>query len=619
MPYQNTLLIPAFNGVMDGSVIDADPNEQMALGTNLSGLVNWEYTLAPNDLMKVSDPWHVSFAGSGSYAINEQDQLTSLTGDTIMAKLVIVNDAPNLPPGGTYTVRQSGNSGEISLGAAGSPGSIAPWTSATEFTFTHTEGASIYLFARGGAILDVKIICPGEVARYDAGNWWRLGWYDHIAAYNPRCIRPIIPVECKDVTLAQRTTAASLSWATEMERGGGVQLYSGAVKVGYMPIEAQVNLCNQLNVPLWYVSQPYASEALENFELQYAQDNLNQGLAVYVEKQNEPWNRFGPFFHTTLRIGTIGAGITLREFTTTPGSNVWQRTAHGFTEGAVFYALPSPNSTRWPVWPSHYFHNESNFPNSSVTRFKAINVTADTFETVLDDGLDTPMPAPTGATAMDAWLDSEHGGEITDNEVAWGHGQASDNLFNRAASIFTNRTFYKVIGTFLLIPSQAVERTGPNGCNGNFDLIAHGFYWNSGSSWAPGQSFATMRDNDIAYIDNLFTTAIQGHIDAGFPAAQQCAYEIGQHWVVSSAYAGTTSEQNAAFEAYNFDSSEIGETYDHALGGLAQRGCGIQIISGMDASKPGFSGYWGAKRNYADPETAKSQYFIDQQGYVSRT
>jgi hypothetical protein len=85
--------------------------------------------------------------------------------------------------------------------------------------------------------------------------------------------------------------------------GAGVGLLSG------YPIEVMMEICNRLNVNMWYNFPTHGSDAFATSLAALVRDGLNSDLSFYVEYSNETWNPGFPSYGYSHRCGqTFGVG-----------------------------------------------------------------------------------------------------------------------------------------------------------------------------------------------------------------------------------------------------------------------------------------------------------------------
>lgn len=81
-----------------------------------------------------------------------------------------------------------------------------------------------------------------------------------------------------------------------------------------IPIEAQVNLANALNVNLWVTFPTYANDAFIASEVTLIRDSLNLTLTLYGEYSNEVWNNGFPQTGYAANMGNYLGGVSYLGF-----------------------------------------------------------------------------------------------------------------------------------------------------------------------------------------------------------------------------------------------------------------------------------------------------------------
>lgn len=573
------------------------PTQGMMLGDNPGGTEDWTVDFPFYDVMKQTSAWFIWDVGaSGSYSIDLQDRVLSLTGTYLLAKKISENAASDtMPPGGTYTVRWTGSAnGRVRMSNGGA--ALSAWTAPGEFTFTHTAGQNLYLQFQSSdglaaSMSDCSILLPGFVE----GQKFRQEWLDFKASMNFGLLRFMLWTMTNGNYLTHwedRTTPDSLGFMRYRGYSNPLLDYNGAYQ-GQIPYEWACDLCNQFNADMYVTIPTRATDDYAYKMGELIRQHLKAGLLVYVEHTNETWNSV--FTETHQWIGTLDA--TKRTATGTAGSPTLTTTAHGLSNGNTIVLLT-------------HEHGDGNLDVTTMTFGSAVavsNVTANTF--------DLPFNVDSRHQIVYWFPTSESSANITFARKNHNSGWRSVDLWDAFKSGFKDDSrIIEVIGAQGDNVSVGTQKVSASGSNGRFDVVATSQYFTGQFTYTYGDSIAQMVEKDEAAMA-AFLVSTDAHVSAGLTPL--IAYEGGPHWVAATTPSGTLEQRSAAIQAYEVN-PEMGTNINRWLRHTANRDfiSFFYFIAGVGP----FSqwGQWMVQTAYENAPEPKYQALLDFQGYVPK-
>ncbi len=573
MPSRNGVIsiLQSEDGVLRG-IEPAGGAGGFVIGANIAGVAPFLTGHPFADLVKVSECWTIA-SGTGNYAIDIEDKVTQIDSGLVLTKWISEStiDA-DVPPGGEYRVRWTGT-GQVSAGVAGNPNLYTAWQSPIagvgEFTFTFPENQQLHLAVQEGTILSLECVSAVDYATYDAGQIFRQGWLDHVLTSNNRIIR-ILTNSNYESTTAVRTLPTSLTYGGMKNTESMLQLEAGS-KSYQIPWEVACAMANTLDADLAINAPAFADRQYIRDIGQIINDNLEPHRRVFVELANETWNPGAAFYENQQRVGM--ANVPKVTLSLTPGGNSVSSVGHGFLEGELFRVMFSPATGAIPEFGNFWFTNQFTL--------RAINVTPDTFDVILDSD-SSVATIPTDVTEVYAWKESDYvATSATLEDIDFNTGTKSLELWDDIKSSFTNPGRVKeIIGTQHDFLTRSLNRTGPNGTNGRYDFISLGPYFgleHAVPAWESGDTLSDMLADGIIDVD-ITLVAIDDHLSAGYLPHKIFCYEGGQHYItdnitipVGGDETALRAEAQVAFTDLN-NSAEMATLYQRLHEGLADRG-----------------------------------------------
>lgn len=590
--------VRALSGVMNGK----NPKARlgMEIGTNLNGLAVYTNAWPFQNIAKISEAWR-EHSGTGSYTINFNEDITSLSGDRVLSKYVAVDvQDSNLPMAGTWTVMWDGTA-EVSVGNGAPPG-FTGWLSGGSGTWSHTQGLGIIVFARNGTLSNLRVYPPG----YDANNIFRPEWLEFQRSCHWRSIRTMDWSNINGSMVrnwADRTQVAANSYGNNKQYNTGLHSYDGAW-ANTVPYEHQIALANILNCDL-HVNIP--TRATDDFCQQLGAlifANLNPNLKVEVEYSNETWNWI--FYKATLWTNYLQA--TKREATGTTGDNTATTLSHGLSENQQI-VLVQHEKADLDVTGSE----ELIFGPQTV---RAINVTTDTFDIVSDDGNNTPLNFGFGHNIVYWFPTSEHPAAFNQVLIDENHGVRSVEVWDAFKLGFTDHSrVVEVLASQASDVFRSITRAGVNGSNGRFDRFDIAHYFDQNELYQDGDTPAEMSANALTDIAESLSW-IDDHVTNNLTPIG--CYEAGPHDIPATMVGGTLQDRIDAVVAYNTSEFMYNNMYTY-LQGTADRGVITYKHFVGDANPAGGFGDWAIQTSLYSAEQPKLRVFREIAGFLEDT
>lgn len=619
MADSNTLRIVAssdnrcYGRYADGSYTAPVSTDALSIGALVANPTTDNGAWPMADLVKMSQGW-TDNGGTGTFTIDEKEHVV-IDGTRELTRIICLDFLQTFPRAGTYTVFRTGTA-DLRVFAGGVD---SGWQSTDTWTFTAAPGQSISLYVRSpdgnsATLTGAGIVHSTDVAAYQANpTALSLGWASYIGVdMNSPIIRNVLPHEVFEDEFARRTTEDSLSFVSVLDRDTFLQSELGS-RHSTFSLETQARMVNDLGASTFYWNiPPHASNdwVLQAATLIHA--TLNPTIRVAIALTNESWNDL--FWYNAQVIRTIH--ITKDTFTTTPGSNTWTRTNHGYTNGQNITCIVSPNSAR-QAGSGPYHASGDPYPAPVLTRMQVTNATTDTFDVVRQSDGTTPLPAPAGVTEVYAWLETAYDldGANYNTQVDNAHGLRSSQMFDIAVPVFAGRDTVRLIETQSDFISRTQERVGVNGANGNYDAISLGLYYNAADVWQVGDTEADMEADGIVAAEAVVQAAIVGHINAGFTPENIWSYEAGPHWLAILGSNGTQQQREDAFEAFA-STQGMANTEEYFYGRCQELGLRNMVITSPDLYIFGSAGTWGSKSELYLPDIPRTTLYKSWQGAI---
>jgi hypothetical protein len=258
------------------------------LGTNLSGVVDWQTQFAFVDVFKTARAWipqHEPFDGTwdtGEPIDTDADGwVASLAPGQAAANVFVTSQGGNYPAGdyiclydgeGTIEFRQDGQiisqtPGRIVVRITPSPEGL------TWMRLTATNPAD--------PVRNIRIIMPGFESTYDT------------QVFHPMFLDSLSPYEVIRFMDWQRTNETELAdWADRPTPA----TYSQATGYG-VALEHMIDLCNRLEQDAWFCMPHRATDDFITQFAAFVRDHLDPELRIYIEHSNEVWNGIFPQHH----------------------------------------------------------------------------------------------------------------------------------------------------------------------------------------------------------------------------------------------------------------------------------------------------------------------------------
>jgi hypothetical protein len=298
----------------------------MLLGVNSNWHNSWENVYYFSNLARLvgKDSW-AQFSGVGAWTAPGGKIQPSVPTDMFRAYL---SDSGAALPSGTYTVRWTGT-GSVKLGAfwEGDYG----WDTTGTFTFNYTTGNFLGVWFKGVSLTSLKIILPGMVTSYDAGNEWNtdyLAWFTSLGVKAIRGMDWITASQNFEEVWADRPVLSDIGWSKADGAAGRT-----------VPYELQIDFANRMNVDVWLHLPTRCDNTYAANLGTLINTNLNSNLKAYIELGNEIWNTADPWgdntswltYMTHTRQTAVGSAT----------ANVLTKTAHGLTnaDSVVFFQV----------------------------------------------------------------------------------------------------------------------------------------------------------------------------------------------------------------------------------------------------------------------------------------
>lgn len=328
-----TILLTVGGVTGTGTINSSDPvvsssAEGMLVGMNLSepvyfvGPVPWANVVWSADrYQRLSD---------FLYHPDQRQGLISGAGtatDTCVAVIAHTSNSIQLPAG-TYTWRNPDGC-EIGIASAlATPPNIVAFTHSLSGTFVLAANSELYLFTKGNVtnaagtpLGGIQIILPGHLTAWDAGSYVNNDFKQFHSALGTSVLR----------TMDWNTTNNSYieNWSDRPTLAG--VNFRGVYNSCGVPFEAQINLANTLNKPLWINVPVRATDGFVSSlaALVSATYTVNR---IYVEYGNEIWNTGGAnFFRQTNWVNYLPH----TKYTASAAGNVFTRAGHGWGTGKI--------------------------------------------------------------------------------------------------------------------------------------------------------------------------------------------------------------------------------------------------------------------------------------------
>jgi len=585
--------------------------DSLLLGTNITNPTSLSGGWPMADIVKMSQPWRLN-EGSGTFSIDLQNRITSISGDARLEKSVWSDNHPTLPRVGTYTVTVSGMKGVEVLAFP-----YTNFSSATTFTFEGSPGRILSLFvrAKGGVLatgeLEISVVHEDDLVAYAQKGDITLNqaWLSQMRdRFQAKVTRAILPHEIYEQDFNTRTLPHAQSFAANIDRDTGLANEFGSLRLSF-PLEVQIEIANEIGPEyFWWNIPPHASNDWMTQATQLVRDNLNPGIKVGLALGNEFWNQTPPFSHAGKFIRNYYRDKTL--LSVAEGTSVVSG-IHPFANGDVIYGMVNVNSGTFDN-ASHFLDNRDNENRfyAELTPFLVANSKANSFSLRnLDDNAD--YITPEGVSLVDFWLEDKAidapdytvSSDTLTFQVDRVSGRRSADFFDIAVPILNAAGFETI--RILEVQSDFVartkEKTGVLGANGNYDKIALGIYFNSIEQFSDGDTIQDVHDDLLIAMKDAIQETVVAHAKAGYPASTQIFYEAGQH-NMPNFDSPLFSQQEKIYYDYAI-SSLRGDLVDLFYTRLQQAGIRFGAITSMDNYVYGNFGYWGSKSRITDPDT----------------
>jgi hypothetical protein len=451
-------------GIRDGNNVEGlfTNVEGMHIGGGVTGIAPWQTSYPFSDVVKHSQGWVIG-SGSSSYTIDDQDRVTSLSGDTVLSKSLNAGmQDPTVMPAGSYVFRKTGT-GEWDCAGSG-------FTTDLERTITLTEGQVLTLQVRNGTILSFEVIHSDNIAQVDAGNPWRPQYLAYHQALGVKIIRNMDWFNINQNMSHrwnERTLPVSLSFVSARNRGGSIEVANGA-HVMHVPVDYQVDLCNRLETDLYFnVPTRYSAESITSV-LTYVRNSLSPSLKLYIAISNETWNN--GFYKA--QIWSAFQNIPQYTLSGTAGSNSVTFTG-SVIEGEQIRLIGHEDNIVYPDVGQDFFENENVFTLDNVSGQTAdLNLSA----------VAATLPEDTSDFYFYKYSEASEGAgnaRFNNENVDFGTAALSLALWSIVDTVFLGQLgrVEKVIETQGNFLQRTVDRIGVNGTNGAHDIVAAAPYY----------------------------------------------------------------------------------------------------------------------------------------------
>jgi len=512
-----------------GGTLYAFPANAMDIGMGLSDINGYLGYYPFANILLSGGNWEQT-SGSGGWSANLSGELTASVG-TDRFRSIIIEGIYNESPHGTYTVLNP-NGCKIGFGSY-SLQEYAAFTTATSFTFNYTGAGMLALHAEGSCS-GVKVIIPGHLTSFNAGNPWNNDFLTFQNGLKSKAYRFMDWLQgYKDIATDWADIPTSIPMISRCQTS---QLRP---RIHY---DLLIDLCNRTNKH-FYVNIPVrVTDAFVLALAQKIQAQLNPGLSVFIEYGNEVWNPGGPYYEARSWVEHINN--TSYEAVPNFGINGFTRTAHGLTNGAQI---------------CDYMHKDNFVSNPSQTYPLGYGipwyvevVDANNFRILQTYPGGTINPPQTGMTKLLYKKHVPDGGQVN---VDANYGIRSKQIWDIFDSVLGRSRCVHLLGTQLVNPAVTDGRITQTGVLAATDAVATAFY-NSCDWWLAAldiastqvtpKAWASLDEGEIriAIYANGSPTPSSAQIDAGsgtgFVAARTIAMTQNDQpaWVTASAVTG---------------------------------------------------------------------------------
>lgn len=507
----------------------AFPANAMDIGMGLSGITGYSGYFPFANILLNAGVWEQT-SGSGDWSVTNDGEVAA-TVSTDRFRAIIVEGMYDKAPLGTYTVLNP-NGCKIGFGAY-TDQTIAAFTTATSFTFNYAGDRQLNLHAEGSCS-GVKVIIPGHLTSFNAGNPWNSDFLtfqnglpskayrfmDWVSAYQD------IVEDWADVSLDPMTCRSPSSRLLPR-----------------IPYPLLADLCNRTGRDM-YLNLP--TRVTDDYCTQLAtllKNTLNPNRYVMIEFGNEVWNIGGAYYESRSWVEHINN--TLYEAVPNFGIDGFTKVGHGLNSGDIIVDfMAKENHSKFPI-PQEY-------PFGIGLQFPVEKVDNDNFR-ILDSYPGGAVHVP--AAGMVKLPYKKHAPDTGVVNVETNYGTRSKQIWDIFDSILGRNRCLHIIGTQLAISGVTTARLAPTGVLAATDCVATAFYntcdwWlaaldiESGQVTPKGWSWLDEGSIRIAFYANGSPTPLASQIDAGTGTGFIAARTIDMptvnqpSWVAASAVTG---------------------------------------------------------------------------------
>lgn len=447
-------------------VVTAVPTMEIGIGMRAISTYDGYYPFA--NVLWSGSKWY-QMSGASPFTSNFGSLTPTNNADVFMMTLCDNGTAGvGALPGGTYTVYNPDGC-TIGFGPYNSTMYTGGYTTANTFTFDYTPVAGaggLYMMAKGPVTGALRVIMPGHVASWAAGNIWNQDFLNFQSLAKPRVLR-FMDWLCTNNSIIDAAsdfpTLASISLSSNATGGGQT-----------IALAAAADLCNRLGADLWFNVPVRATDAALDAVFATINSVLSSSRKVYVEYGNETWNTFTVFRESWQWVRMLTFTTYMATATTSPG---WNLPAHGLTNGEQIACFQSkanfgygydPNSNAFEGWKLA----------RGLERYAKV-IDANNFELYQDAALTVPLAYEAGRKNL-IYKRLSEAGKVLDGDG--NYSTRSMQAWAKADAVFGRARTVHICGTQVSNTAVTSARMAVSGMSSATDYVAGAPYY-AGEWW----------------------------------------------------------------------------------------------------------------------------------------
>ena len=505
----------------------AFPSGQMSLGVGMAPITTFGGYFPFANLMWNSFGWE---RYTGSAAWTQEWGILTTAGPTDKFRAFLCDLYPENLPSGTYTILNPDGC-KIGVGAFTSPDRTG-WSTATEFTFTHSGTGLLFLHAEGSVTNSagpIQIILPGLKTAFLAGDYWNPVFMDFISDLNLKSLRFMDWLSgYKDLSESWSDVPVGLPMMT------AAPITKLESKVPYPLI---IDLCNRLNIDPHIVLPVRSNESYHQGLATLLKNTLNPDRYVYLEFGNETWNFGAPF--KDARVWVELFDFTRFQAVSNLGINGWTLTAHGLSTGdQISNYFDAGNYT--------FDRNAQIYPSGYGERLYVEAVDANNFKLYENVGR-TIIVAPTSLTPKLTYKKRVESGKVADIDI--NHGKQSLIMWQRFDAILGRNRCIHVMGTQFAGPAGTTTRLSPTGVAAATDVVGIAPYY-QGEWWIGMVDIATTQLTPRFWsVNGVRNCRVALYASGSTPTEREIMAGLGTGYIAHRDMARSVIDNSASYTA----------------------------------------------------------------------